>query len=122
MIIIDLHSRTPIYEQIEEQIIYLINTGVYAPGDKLPSIRALAGDLGLNVNTVKRAFAELEARGMIVSYQGRGVFVSAQAVQNEVVLEEARRTVKAALLSAKTKGVTKEEIKNILDSLFETGD
>lgn len=122
MIIIDLHSRTPIYEQIEEQIIYLINTGVYQPGDKLPSIRALAVDLGLNVNTVKRAFAELEARGMIVSYQGRGVFVAENAAQNEIVRAEARRALQAAVLSAKTKGVTKEEMDEIVSSLFKAGD
>ncbi len=59
VISIDLHSRVPVYEQIEEQIIWLINSGVYAADDKLPSIRSLASELKLNVNTVKRAFQDL---------------------------------------------------------------
>ena len=58
VIIIDPRSRTPIFEQIKEQIINLINIGELKPHDKLPSICQLASDLELNVNTVKRAFQE----------------------------------------------------------------
>ena len=60
MLFIDYHSRVPIYEQIKEQVIMLINTGVYKPGDKLPSIRNLSNELNINFNTIKRAFGELE--------------------------------------------------------------
>ena len=59
VLFIDYHSRVPIYEQIKEQVIMLINTGVYKPGDKLPSIRNLSNELNINVNTIKRAFGEL---------------------------------------------------------------
>lgn len=119
MIIIDLYSRTPIYEQIEEQIMLSINTGQYKPGDKLPSIRTLASDLGLNVNTVKRAFSELEARGITVSIQGRGIFVSETAIENEIVHDEAVNEIQQAIISAKAKGMTKDEIIKILDKEFE---
>mgnify|MGYP000828962658 FL=1 len=70
MLFIDYHSRVPIYEQIKEQVIMLINTGVYKPGDKLPSIRNLSNELNINVNTIKRAFGELEHDGITYSAQG----------------------------------------------------
>ena len=80
MIIIDPRSRTPIFEQIKEQIINLINIGELKPHDKLPSIRQLASDLELNVNTVKRAFQELESERVTYSLPGKGVFISENAV------------------------------------------
>lgn len=76
MIILDFHSKTPIYEQIEEQVMLMVRRGVYKPHDRLPSTRSLASELKLNVNTVKRAFQELEAKGVTYSQPGRGVFIS----------------------------------------------
>lgn len=122
LIIIDLHSRVAIYEQIKEQIIKLINCGVYQTGDKLPSIRALASELKLNVNTVKRAFIELEADGVVYSLQGRGVFVSENAVNNSKVKEDALSDLSQAVRSAVSKGVGREEIDKLLDFVFNEGE
>ena len=122
MIIIDLYSRTPIYEQIKEQIIELINKGVYKPLDKLPSIRTMAADLELNVNTVKRAFQDLEAERVVYSLQGRGVFVSGNAVNNEGVKAKAAESLTTAIASAKAKGLTKDEIIALTKKIFEEGD
>ncbi len=122
MIIIDLYSRTPIYEQIKEQIIELINKGVYKPLEKLPSIRTLAADLELNVNTVKRAFQDLEAEGVVYSLQGRGVFVSGNAVNNEGVKAKAAESLTTAIASAKAKGLTKDEIIALTKKIFEEGE
>ena len=72
MIILDFHSKTPIYEQIEEQVMLMVRRSVYKPHDRLPSTRSLASELKLNVNTVKRAFQELEAKGVTYSQPGRG--------------------------------------------------
>ena len=72
MIILDFHSKTPIYEQIEEQVMLMVRRGVYKPHDRLPSTRSLASELKLNVNTVKRAFQELEAKGVTYSNPGAG--------------------------------------------------
>ncbi len=118
MISIDLHSRVPVYEQIEEQIIWLINSGVYSPEDKLPSIRSLASELKLNVNTVKRAFQELESKGVVYSAQGRGVFVSPFYNADEKVKKEALDNLKTALHSAVSKGLTKKEILSAVDDIF----
>lgn len=118
MIAIDLHSRVPVYEQIEEQIIWLINSGVYTPDSKLPSIRTLASELTLNVNTVKRAFSELEAKGIVYSRQGKGVFVSPLYNGNSALKKEALDSLSVSLRSARAKGVTKEEILDLVDDTF----
>ena len=65
MLDIDPHSRVAIYEQIKTQIMELIAMGVLKPHAQLPSIRALASELSLNFNTVKKAFGELESAGEI---------------------------------------------------------
>jgi len=118
MIAIDLHSRVPVYEQIEEQVIWLINSGVYTPDTRLPSIRSLASELKLNVNTVKRAFSELEAKGIVYSLQGKGVFVSPFYNGSDNLKKEALDSLSVALRSARAKGVTKEEISDLVDETF----
>ena len=119
MIVIDLHSRVPIYEQIEEQIIWLINTGVYKPDDKLPSIRALATELKLNVNTVKRAFQDLENKNVTYSLPGKGIFVSPRFATDEKVKQEAVAALTVALRSAKAKGLTEGDISLLIKDLFD---
>jgi len=76
----------PLYLQITEQIRQRVAAGDWPPGRELPSIRALAADLRVSVITVKRAYLDLEAEGVIVTRQGRGSFVAdardlAQATQ-----------------------------------------
>ncbi|MGN1124498.1 MAG: GntR family transcriptional regulator [Eubacterium sp.] len=122
MIFIDYHSRTPIYEQIKEQIIMLINAGVYKPDDQLPSIRALSNELNINVNTIKRAFAELEHDGITYSAQGRGVFVASNPIGKEKIKMSALTDIKAIVKSAKTKGVEKQEVIELVESIYKEGD
>jgi GntR family transcriptional regulator len=122
LIFIDYHSRVPIYEQIKEQIIMLINTGVYKPNDKLPSIRALSKELNINVNTIKRAFSDLERDGVTYSAQGRGIFVCADPIGNEKIKASALNDIKTAVQSGKAKGVSKDDIICLLDEIYEVGD
>lgn len=121
MIFIDYHSRVPIYEQIKEQIIMLINTGVYKPNDRLPSIRVLSNELNINVNTIKRALTELEHDGIIYSAQGRGVFVSSNPIGNEKIKASALDDVKAVVNSAKAKGVTLDELNRLVAEIYKEG-
>ncbi len=105
MIIIDHQSKTPIYEQIKVQILSLIHAGVLAPGDQLPSLRALAAELSLNFNTIKKVFAQLEADGVIVTQQGKGCFVAPSALCNPTVQEKAEAALREALAIARSLGV-----------------
>jgi GntR family transcriptional regulator len=69
-------SVTPIYRQIVEQVRLAMATGMLSPGQPMPSVRSLADQLNLNVNTVVKAFAELVRDGVLDSQQGLGFFVA----------------------------------------------
>lgn len=122
MILIDLHSRVPIYEQIKEQIIMLINAGVYAPNDRLPSIRSLSNELNINVNTIKHAFAELEKDKVIYTVQGKGNFVSENPIGNHKIVESAIEDIRVVITSGKAKGVSREDLKSLIDEIYKAGD
>ena len=118
LIVIDHNSRIPIYEQIKTQIIALINSGVLAPGDKLPSLRALASDLSLNFNTIKKVFALLEADGVIESRQGAGFFVTIGAVENKNVLAKAEDELRLTLTRIRDAGLSEEAAMRILSEIY----
>jgi GntR family transcriptional regulator len=80
---------TPAYLQIVDQIKHHMATGRLQPGQQLPTIRQLAVDLGVNRNTVARAYKELAREGVISTRQGRGTFVSERP--NQLLLARMRR-------------------------------
>lgn len=86
MITLDVTGRTPIYEQICKGICGDISKGLLKENDKLPGARALAKELGLNPNTVAKAYSRLEHDGIIYSVAGRGCFVAKQRGHAETVL------------------------------------
>ena len=122
LIVIDHNSRIPIYEQIKTQIIALINSGVLAPGDKLPSLRALASDLSLNFNTIKKVFALLEADGVIESRPGAGFFVTASAVDNKNILARAEEELRLTLARVRDAGLSEESALGILSEIYKKED
>lgn len=73
-IVIHLRSETPIYMQIVEQIRQQVLNGELKPGGQLPTVRALAADLGVNFNTVARAYRILDDAHIISTQQGRGTY------------------------------------------------
>ena len=81
MLVIDKFSRKPIYEQVVEGIERDIVMGILREREQLPSIRELSGILGVNPNTIQKAFGELDRNGIIVSGQGRGCFVADNAAE-----------------------------------------
>ncbi len=117
-IFLDYHSRTPIYEQIKEQIVLDINRGVLKKDDQLPSLRQLSAQLSININTVKRALSELEAQGVIYSVAGKGIFISGNAESQNIYLEQSLDAVKNALITAKQMGASEEKITAILKEVF----
>lgn len=77
----NLDSKRPIYEQLIERVQQDIVTGVYAPGEKLPSVRDLAALAAVNPNTMQKALAELENSGLIYTQRTSGRFVTEDADQ-----------------------------------------
>ena len=76
MFVIDTQSKLPIFEQLKKQILEFITIGILSPNDKLPSVRAMASQIGVNPNTVAKAYQELEEQGYIYSEKGKGCFVA----------------------------------------------
>jgi DNA-binding transcriptional regulator YhcF (GntR family) len=73
---LDRDSGVPVGTQLARRLRAAIERGELAPGDKLPSLRDAATEAGVNVNTVRAAYATLEADGIVVTEQGRGTFVA----------------------------------------------
>lgn len=77
-IVIDLGVAVPVYEQIRSQLAGAISSGHLPAGSRLPSVRTLAADLGIAVNTVVRAYTELESNGLIANRRGSGAIVASE--------------------------------------------
>jgi GntR family transcriptional regulator len=118
MFAIDMRSRVPIYEQIKTQAMELILLGALKPHDQLPSIRELARSLQLNVNTVKKAFQDLEADGVIYSLAGRGSFVAENALGGAQLNKRAAEDLRTALLSARASGLSLGEAQDLLNDAY----
>lgn len=120
-IVISNTSTSPIYEQIASQIKDAILVGELTEGSPLPSIRSLANDLHVSVITTKRAYAELETAGFIVTVQGRGTFVAGGNL--ELLREERLRALETQLLQviadARAANLTAEELHEMLDVLMD---
>lgn len=111
MLSIDKFSRIPIYEQIIAQVEMHILFGDFAPGDTLPSVRALSLSLNVNPNTLQKAYTELERRGLCQSVPGSGRFISENA---KALLTQRSKDrlgeLRALALELMNAGVTSQEI------------
>ena len=87
MISLNYRDARPIYEQVKDGLRKLVVSGALQPGEKLPSVRAMASTLAINPNTIQRAYEALEREGYLYSVAGKGSFV---AERNEV--EDTRRS------------------------------
>ena len=101
--IVELDDTSPVppYEQIRAQVAAMIGSGALPPGTRLPPIRQLAGDLGLAVNTVARAYRELEAGGLVTSRVRTGTVVAPRAphTADERTAADTRRLLTEAVRS-----------------------
>lgn len=115
MIRIDADSTVPPFEQVRSQIAGGAADGTLPAGTKLPPVRKLADDLGLAVNTVARAYRELEAAGVVETRGRGGTFVTAQGDSARLrLLEEARRFATVA----HDLGIDREEAISIVTAAF----
>lgn len=114
-------SDKPIYEQITIQLKEAILANKLQAGDALPSIRALAKDLKISVMTTKRAYADLERDGFIETVAGKGSFVTKrnQDFLREELLRQVEKHMQLAVKTAKTAGLTKEELQELLSLILE---
>lgn len=121
LITIDYKSNLPINDQIVNGITRLCALDVLKPHDKLPSVRNFALDLGVNPNTVQRAYSILEQKGIIYSVSGKGSFISEGAGIIVSLKNNAKEDFKRALKETLDVGISKEELLNIMNEFFENG-
>lgn len=116
---IDNRSGVPIYDQIYTQIKSQIISGELEEDAPLPSIRNLAKDLRISVITTKRAYEELERSGFIYTVAGKGCFVADKNIDavRESVMTEIEKHLEEALKLAGECGLTKEQLKIMIDTL-----
>ena len=112
-----LSGKQNIFEEIASEYERYIRLGALREGEKLPSVRTLAMQLGVNPNTVERAYALLEQKGLVFTHKKKGVFVCAQMTEPPLY-DEARRHV-AALKNA---GLKREELIAVIDEIYGKGE
>ncbi len=114
---IDPRSAVPLYAQIAGRVKVAIASGELRPGDPLPSVRLLGGQLRINPATVVQAYRELEGEGFVEMRQGAGTFVREVEPTRRAAerLDEARRLVRAMLADAGRLGISAEDLRAALE-------
>ena len=118
MIQIDMKSRTPIYEQLINRIKLLMAQDVLQPGDQLPSVRILAGELTVNPNTIQKAYRALESEGYVYSLPGKGSFVNdmKETINNDKIAQ-LRTELLRIFTELSLLNVSKEELIEWMDDV-----
>lgn len=116
MFAINLRSGVPIYEQLKKAIIENALLGVLEPDEQLPSVRSLSKELGVNPNTVQKAYQSLESDGIIYSLAGKGSFISTQMSLLPAVRRDVEKKLTSALEEAYMAGLTREEIQRLAEA------
>lgn len=116
---IDVRSRDPIHQQLQTQIVRYVSLGILSPDQQLPSVRAMAQQLGINPNTVQKAYAALEMNGVIYTIAGRGAFVSPEKNQLAQFKKLAAEHFAAAVQVAADSGLSLQELEQIVQEQLE---
>ena len=121
MVTINYKDGRPFYEQVKEDLRRLVVSGVLRPGDKLPSVRELAGQLAINPNTIQRAYRELEHEGFIYSVTGRGSFVAALSQVDDSRKAARLAEFRAAAQELMNLGMSRGALTAMLEELEQEG-
>lgn len=118
LIEVDFDSDEAIYIQLCNQIIMGIATSVIREGDSLPSVRQLADTIGVNMHTVNKAYSVLKREGYISLDKRRGAVISLDVDKMEQ-LEEMRRELRIVLARGCCKNISRQEVHDLVDEIFD---
>ena len=121
MFSIKTQSRIPIFEQLKKQILEYISAGVLHGDDQLPSVRMLASSLGINPNTVAKAYQDLEKSGLIYSVAGKGSFISGEETLDRQVAVSVLDHLREAIREARSSGVDRQTALILIDEVYKEG-
>ena len=115
---IDQKSEEPLYLQIRSQIIAAIATGELVPGTALPSVRALASDLGINLHTVNKAYSVLRQEGFVKLDRRKGAVVCLD-IDKLQAIEEMRQNLDVVLACGICRDISRREVHELVDQIYD---
>ena len=116
---LDFESEIPIYEQLKNEIIIGIAKKQLEPGERLPSVRALASDIGINLHTVNKAYQQLKQEGFLLIHRQRGVVVNPDPpIVDEEYEEFLTATLRPVIANAVCRGMDEETYLKLCKELF----
>ena len=113
----DFSGKREIYLEVAEKFESYIRLGILSPGEKLPSVRAAAQEMGINPNTMARAYSYLEERGLIYTLPKKGVYVARpnEETEKEDTLTSDARDI---LSSLKERGLSREALDTLISEVY----
>lgn len=120
LLTVDFESDQPIYQQIRNGVVQGIANGSLADGDPLPSVRALAGELGVNLHTVNKAYHLLKIEGFVKTQRSRGTVVSAQGLgrDSKDFIEAAGAVIKNIVSEAVARSISRERLTGMINRFY----
>ena len=118
LIEIDFNSEEAIYMQLRNRIILAIAKSEIQEGDTLPSVRQLADNIGINMHTVNKAYTVLKQEGIIQLDRRRGAVIALDIDKLEA-LEDMKNQLRIVLAKGRCKNISKEEVKELVEEIFE---
>ena len=120
MFVINARSKEPIYAQLVSQLRHFIAVDVVNAGDALPSVRQLSVTLGINPNTVQKAYKQMEMEGLIHGVSGMGYFITEDVASlRKKQQEDCLQAIATQLENAKNSGISKDAIFAILETIYD---
>lgn len=124
---LDFESDIPIYEQLKDEIIIGIAKKQLLPGERLPSVRSLASDIGINLHTVNKAYQQLKQEGFLLIHRQRGVVVHPDGAPkaDEYYVKKLIATLRPLIADSYCREVSKEQFKKLVETIYleiESGD
>ena len=121
VIVLQDGSEVPVFKQIRNQIVMGISDGRLQPGEKLPTVRALAEEIGINSMTVNKAYQLLKQEGYIMTDRRNGVRVRESFGMTPELPYESKEQLKQLVSEARVRGVSKEEFVALVEEYFSAG-
>ena len=111
-------GKREIYIEAAEKYEEYIKLGILSPGEKLPSVRAAAQEMGINPNTMARAYSYLEERGLIYSLPKKGVYVADTKAPDENPDSKLTQDARDIIESLKEKGLSREALDTLISEVY----
>jgi len=118
LILLDFTDEVPIYQQIRNQIVMGIADGRLVPGEKLPTIRSLANESGINMMTVNKAYSLLKQEGYIQTDRRSGVVVSGTIKKSGIISDKSIQSLKLLISEAKLNGVSEQGFLTLCSQIY----